>query len=115
MYQQQALMRRQNSRGVRRNRNFNAHTASKTLGPVTSTLFLVIIIGVLSLLYLTQITKTSTYGYEINDLEQQQAALQEEQQELQVEAARLQSVARIENSPVASELESETNVTYDRQ
>lgn len=115
MYQQHALMRRQYSRGVRRNRNFNAHAASKTLGPVTSTLFLVIIIGVLSLLYLTQITKTSTYGYEINDLNQRQAALQEEQQELQVEAARLQSVARIENSQVASELEPENNVTYDRQ
>lgn len=100
---------------MRRNRNFNAHAASKTLGPVTSTLFLVIIVGVLSLLYLTQITKTSTLGYQINDLNQQQEALIEEQQELQVEAARLRSVARIEDSGVAAELEpAETSVTYGR-
>lgn len=115
MYYQQALKRRNYPRGVRRNRSFDKHAASKTLGPVTSALFLVIIVGVLSLLYLTQITKTSVYGYEINELNREQEVLLEKQQELKVEAARLQSVARIEDSGVASELEPESNVSYDRE
>ncbi len=114
MYQQQAIMRQQRARRMRRNRDVNAHAASKTLGPLTSTLFLVVIVGVLSLLYLTQVTKTSTLGYQINDLNQEQEALVEQQQELQVEAARLQSVGRVENSGVAAELEPETDVSYDR-
>ncbi|MEX0919550.1 MAG: hypothetical protein WDZ32_00210, partial [Candidatus Saccharimonadales bacterium] len=66
-----------------------------------------------ALLYLTQITKTSVYGYQINELNTEQAALIEEQQELRVEAARLQSVARIEGSEVTAGLEPETSVSYD--
>lgn len=113
MYSQQALSRQRRSRSMRRNRDFNAHRASKALGPVTSTMFLVMIIGVLSLLYLTQVTKTSTHGYEINALEQKQETLVQQQQQLEVEAARLRSVGRVEDSQVASELEPETSVTYD--
>lgn len=113
MYQQQAVQSRQRTR-ARRNQQMQSYAATRSLGPVTSTLLLVIMVGVLSLLYLTQITKTSVYGYQINELSTQQAALVEQQQELQVEAARLQSVARIENSSVAAGLEPESNVTYDR-
>ena len=114
MYSQQAISRRRQSRHMSRNRNMNSHAASKSMGPVTTTLFFVAIIAVLALLYLAQVTKTSVYGYEINRLDEQQQALLEEQQELQVEAARLQSVARIEDSSVASDMELESNVTYDR-
>lgn len=113
MYQQQALTRRRQSRSMGRNRNLEAHSSSKTLGPVSSALFLIAIVGVLSLLYLTQVTKTSVYGYETNQLKEEQAQLLEQQQELQVEAARLQSVARVENSPVVDNMEAADTVTYD--
>jgi len=113
MYQKHAISQRKRG-GTRRNQQLHAHAASRSLGPVTSTLLLVMMIGVLSLLYLTQITKTSVYGYSINELTTQQSELLEQQQELQVEAARLQSVARIETSSVVAELEPETTVTYDR-
>lgn len=114
MYQQQALARRKQARSVGRNRNLHSHGNQKTLGPITSVLFLAGIIAVLALLYLTQVTKTSVYGYEMNQLEEEQQQLREQQQELQVEAARLQSVARIENSPVVEDMESADAVTYDR-
>ncbi len=100
---------------LRRNRDFGGFKATSGMGPVTSTLFLVVIASVLALLYLTQITKTSVYGYQINELTSEQAALIEEQQELRVEAARLQSVARIERSEVTSGLEPETSVSYDNR
>lgn len=115
MYSQQAISRRRQSRNVGRSRNMEAHAVSKSMGPVTTTLFFVAIIAVLALLYLTQVTKTSVYGYEINRLDEQQQVLLEEQQELQVEAARLQSVARIEDSSVVTDMEPESSVTYDGQ
>lgn len=115
MYYQQALVQsRATRRHVKRNQELGAHKSSRTIGPVTSALFLAIIIGVLALLYLTQITKTSVYGYQINELSEEQATLIEEQQELRVEAARLQSVARIESATKSAGLVPETNVSYDR-
>ncbi len=117
MYYQQALTsaRRQRSRRIKRNSELGSYSASRQMGPVTSTLFLAIIIGVLALLYLTQITRTSVYGPQINELSQQQAVLLQQQQELQVEAARLQSVARIEESSAVAGLEPESSVTYDNR
>ncbi len=117
MYYQQALTsaRKQRTRRIKRNGQLGSYTASKQMGPVTSTLFLAIIIGVLALLYLTQITKTSVYGYQINELSEQQTVLLQEQQELRVEASRLQSVARIEDSSAVAGLEPESNVTYDNR
>lgn len=116
MYYQQALTQTRIQRRKRRvsaNQELGSYSTGRSFGPVTSILFLALVVGVLSLLYLTQITKTSVYGYEIDELNSEQTALIEERQELQVEAARLQSVARIEESSVSAGLEPETNVTYD--
>lgn len=118
MYYQQALIQtraRRRRRRVGKNQELGTYSSSRSFGPVTSVLFLAIVAGILALLYLTQITKTSVYGYQIDELNNEQAALIEERQELQVEAARLQSVARIEESGVAAGLEPETNVTYDNR
>lgn len=118
MYYQQALIQTRAQRRKRRvstNQELGGRTASSSFGPVTSTLFLVVVAVILALLYLTQITKTSVYGYQIDELNNEQEVLVEQRQELQVEAARLQSVARIEDSSVRAGLEPETNVTYDNR
>lgn len=116
MYSKQTpSTQRRQQRSLQRNRNFGTHTASASLGPVTTTLFFVAIIAVLALMYLTQVTKTSVYGYEINQLEEEQQALTEQQQELEAEAARLQSVARIEDSAIVEEMQAESSVTYDHR
>ncbi len=70
-------------------------------GPVSNTIILIILSCILGLLYLTQITKTNAYGYEINELRNESASLQVEHDELEVASARLQSLERAKNSEVA--------------
>lgn len=100
---------------IRRNRSLNRYrSATRAMGPVSLTLTLTLMVGVLALLYLTQITKTSTYGYEVNVLSQTAEELTQRNQELSVEAARLRSIDRIKKSDVAKNLEPEAHVTFSR-
>jgi hypothetical protein len=71
----------------------------KTLGPISNTIMLVVLSCLLGLLYLTQVTKTNASGYTIDSLSKQQAQLQQEHDELELTAARLQSMDRVANSP----------------
>jgi uncharacterized membrane protein YfbV (UPF0208 family) len=86
----------------RRNQNTVRHqfAAKSTLGPVAHVVLIALMLAVLGLIYLTQITKTSTYGYQIQNLQSQKTQLADQQQELQVEAARLQSLAQVKNKSV---------------
>ena len=91
---------------MRRNRNLNRYlTSTSAMGPVSMSFVLIIIVGLLALLYLTQITKTTVYGYQVNNLSTEREDLLSRNQELQVEAARLQAIARIRDSQVARALE----------
>jgi len=88
-------------------RNQNAvafRTQERTLGPISNSIILIVLALVLGMLYLTQVTKTNAYGYKINSLEQQQAQLAAEHADLQVAAARLEAVPRIQNSDQAKAL-----------
>jgi hypothetical protein len=76
----------------------------RTLGPISNTIILIILACFLGLLYLTQVTKTNVYGYKINDLQQQQAQLQTQHDNLEVTSARLQSLDRVQTSSVAKSL-----------
>lgn len=99
------------SLAMRRNQSFgrNQNTArfkndTRTLGPVSNTIMLIILACLLGLLYLTQVTKTNAYGYQINELQQQQSQLKDENAELQVSAARLQALDKVKNSEVAKSM-----------
>jgi hypothetical protein len=76
----------------------------RRLGPISNTITLVILACLLGLLYLTQVTKTDSYGYKINSLQQQQTQLQTQNSQLAVTSARLQAVSRIQASSVAASL-----------
>lgn len=65
---------------------------NKRLGPVTNLIILIVMVCLIGLVYLTQVTKTNSYSYEINRLEEQQTQLKEEQKDLELTAARLRSV-----------------------
>jgi cell division protein FtsL len=85
--------------------NTTRHTANeKTLGPVSNTIMLIVLACFLGLLYLTQVTKTNALSYKINDLKQQQTQLKDEHADLEVSAARLQSLERVKNSDAAKNL-----------
>ncbi|MEI8338571.1 hypothetical protein EBZ57_03070 [bacterium] len=95
-----------------RNQNtvkFQART--KVLGPVSNTIILLVLGCLLLLLYLTQVTKTNAYGYQINNLQQQQSKLKAEHDDLAVTSARLQSMSRTQNSSVAKSMVSASPTT----
>jgi hypothetical protein len=90
---------------VRRNQNSVSFAATaRTLGPISNTIILIILACLVGLLYLTQVTKTNGYGYTINNLEQQQSQLKDQKANLEVSAARLQSLQRVSSSSVAKNL-----------
>jgi hypothetical protein len=93
MGRQQNLSRGQNSVTFR--------VTDKRLGPVSNTIVLIVLACLLGLLYLTQVTRTNSYGYQINGLQQQQSKLQQQHQDLSVASAREQSVDRVATSSSA--------------
>ncbi len=97
---------------ARRNQNIYRSQARLQLGPTSVGFVTVAIITILALLYLTQITKTSVYGYKLSDLNQKKAKLSLAQQELEVEAARLQAIQTIQSAPASGKMVPEQNVTY---
>lgn len=96
----------------RRNQNTVAFTATAALGPVAHTVLVALMIAVLGLIYLTQVTKTSTYGYQLDSLESTRSTLLAERQDLENENARLQALERTKNSSVASRMTEPTAVEY---
>lgn len=90
---------------VRRNQNsVRFSSSSRSLGPVSNTIILIVLACLVGLLYLTQVTKTNSYGYTINNLQQQQSQLKDQKTDLEVEAARLQALNRVANSDVAKNM-----------
>ncbi len=74
------------------------------LGPISNTIILIFLACVLGLLYLTQVTKTNTYGYKLNSLHEEQTKLSQEHDQLEVASARLQALDRVKESAVAKSL-----------
>lgn len=106
------------SRGYYAGRNQNVvsfRAQARTLGPISNTIILVVLACLLGLLYLTQVTKTNAYGYQINNLQQEQAQLQAEHNNLELASAQLQSLDRVQTSQVASALVPVTPTTTIQQ
>jgi len=99
-------MRRQ--RFATRNQNSTTFKEGSSIGPISNTIILIVLACLLGLLYLTQVTKTNTFSYNINSLQSQQSQLQTEHNQLEVNAARLQSIERVSASTVNQQL---VNVT----
>jgi hypothetical protein len=65
---------------------------SSRLGPVSNAIILIVLTCLIGLIYLTQVTKTNAYSYQIEELQTKQSSLKEEQKDLELTAARLRSV-----------------------
>lgn len=91
-----------------RNQNTTSFRDGTTIGPISNTIILIVLACLLGLLYLTQVTKTNTFSYQINSLQTQQNSLQTQHDQLEVDSARLQSVERVASSTVAQQLVSVT-------
>lgn len=77
---------------------------AKAIGPVSNTVILVVLSCLLGLLYLTQVTKTNANGYKVDGMEKQYTQLQKEHDELELSAARLQSLDRVASSQQSQSL-----------
>lgn len=107
-YSSSLAIGRQQRFGQRNQNTTSFRSGKKGIGPVSNTIILVVLACLLGLLYLTQVTKTNSYGYQINALNQQQQELRQEHSELEVASARLQALDRVQNSEVAKNLVSVT-------
>jgi hypothetical protein len=93
------------SRFTGRNQNLTAvRVQTRVLGPVSNTIVLIVLACLLGLLYLSQVTKTNAFGYQINNLQQTQATLTSQHTNLEVSSARLESIQRVQNSSVAKNM-----------
>jgi len=71
---------------------------------VSNTIILFVLVCLLGVLYLTKVTQTNDFGYKINALQEQQAQLKAEHDNLELASARLQSLNRVQNSQVTRSL-----------
>ena len=65
------------------------------LGPVALSFVTILIFSLISLFYLAQSNQITTKGYALQKFEQEKAKVQSENERLQVEAARLESLNKI--------------------
>jgi len=96
----------------KRNQNTVAFMPTAALGPVAHTVLVALMIAVLGLIYLTQVTKTSSYGYELETRNEEIAALQAEHQDLENESAKLQALERVKESSVAKAMTEPASTDY---
>ncbi len=106
------ISRRENT--WRRNQNTVAFAHTAKLGPVSHTVLIAVMVAVLGLIYLTQITKTSSYGYAIENLNTQKSELVAKKSELEVESARLKSLKKVSTSEIAKNLTAPASTDYIR-
>lgn len=99
---------------IRRNQNLYRTKTKVQLGPVSVSFVMIAAISLLALLYLNQITKTSVFGYRFTELDKQRKDLLAQKQDLEVEAARLQSIQQIQNSETVKHMVTETPISYVR-
>lgn len=107
-----ALPSRDQNQIWRRNQNTIRYQIGSGLGPVSNVVLIAVMLCVLGLLYLTQITKTSTYWYQLNDLQNKKEQLLGDKRDLEVEAARLQALERTRQSDVAKAMTSPAATDY---
>lgn len=103
-YSNTMALGRQHAVSSRNQNSVSFARTDKRLGPVSNTIVLIVLACLLGLLYLTQVTKTNTYGYTINSLEHKQSSLKAEHDNLAVASARLQAIDRVQNSNEAKTL-----------
>ena len=97
---------------MRRNQNLYRQRAKIQMGPVSIGFTMIAIISVLALIYLTQITKTSVYGYRVSELTRQRDKILASKQALEVEASRLQAIRQIQSSPTAKNMVPEKQAQF---
>lgn len=90
--------------GYSRNRNTVRHQA-RGIGRISAIAILVIEVFMIGLFYVSEQSKVTTYDYKMNAMDAQIANLEAERDDLKVEQARLNSIAKSAKSTVAANME----------
>jgi hypothetical protein len=88
-------------------RGQNTYSFMKTgtkIGPVSTAVICLALISLLGVVYLTQVTRTNSLGYQVSSLQQKEETLRKNKSDLDIEAVRLQSIEKIKSSQVATAL-----------
>lgn len=96
----------------RKNQNIVRNKIKIQSGPVSATLMLIGLVVLLGLMYLNQVTKTSTFNYKISNLEKKQSELQVTKDNLSIDAARLRSIAEAKKAAETAQLSPVKSVSY---
>ena len=107
-YYQNQVQRSQYS--YRRNANLKYDFSTKKLGPVSTFVVAVLLLALIGIMYASQQTKASRYAYPISQLESTKKGLTQENERLQVELARQQSLEEVQKSQVSSNLTTPSSV-----
>ena len=90
--------------GYSRNRNTVRHQA-RGIGRISAIAILVIEVFMIGLFYVSEQSKVTTYDYKMSAMDAQIANLEAERDDLKVEQARLNSIAKNAKSTVAANME----------
>ena len=90
--------------GYSRNRNTVRHQA-RGIGRISAIAILVIEVFMIGLFYVSEQSKVTTYAYKMSAMDAQIANLEAERDDLKVEQARLNSIAKNAKSTVAANME----------
>lgn len=99
--------------GIRQNFAMNQNTVAydkKSVGPVANFVFIGLLVVGMLMIYLIQLSSTSSYGYKLSSIDQKQSELIAEKQDLEIENARAQSLTAVKNSEVASAMTTPASV-----
>ena len=94
-----------------RNRNTVRHSV-RTLGTLSSSFIIGLLVLIVGLIYVTQGTKATAYDYELSGIEAEINELSAKRDDLAVERARLTAIATSENSRVAMNMENASPSGY---
>jgi cell division protein FtsL len=95
-----------------RNQNTTRFVSSVKLGPVAHTVLVALMITVLGLIYLTQATRTTSYDYQSQKIDNQIADLNTQKSDLEVENARLTALQTTKDSSVAKAMTTPAQTDY---
>ena len=95
----------QKNQVYRRNQNtFSISRSRAKLGPVSTAVIVLALVSLMGMIYLTQVTKTNSLGYQLSSLTHKEQDLKKEKADLDIEAVRLQSIEKVKASQVAGTL-----------
>lgn len=95
-----------------RNQNTVRYASLTKLGPVSHTVLVALMVATLGLIYLVQVTQTSSYGYALSNLSSQKSDLESQKSDLEVQNARLESLKRVSESATAQGMTAPTQTAY---